>query len=126
MAYVGIMALLILPSDAFSAGADDPVLIAGLLAWWAGFPLVAGLWVRTFWWVPIAWLGPLLLSPVEPNLGGNQCHRLLRHAGVRHRDRGRYHRAVAVRLRPGAKGGILTGRAQAMARCLRTPLIIRT
>ena len=73
MAYIGVMALLILPTDPFSAGADDPVLIAGLLAWWVGFPLVAGLWVRTFWWVPIAWLGPLLLSPVEPNLGSNQA-----------------------------------------------------
>jgi hypothetical protein len=71
--YVGVMALLILPSRAFSGGADDPVLIVGLLAWWVGFPLVAGLWVRSFWWVSMAWLGPLLLSPVEPNLGGDQA-----------------------------------------------------
>jgi hypothetical protein len=71
--YVGMMALLILPSHAFSGEADNPVLIAGLLAWWVGFPLVAGLWVRSVWWVPVAWLGPLLLSPVEPNLGGDQA-----------------------------------------------------
>ena len=71
--YVGVMALLILPSRAFSGGADDPVLIVGLLAWWVGFPLVPGLWVRSFWWVPMAWLGPLLLYPIEPDLAGDQA-----------------------------------------------------
>jgi hypothetical protein len=71
--YVGMMALLILPSHAFSREADNPVLMAGLMAWWVGFPLMAGLWVRSVWWVPMAWLGPLLLYPVELNLGGDQA-----------------------------------------------------
>ena len=74
--YVGVMALLILRSHAQTDPAERagyPFLTPVFLAWWVAFPLVAGLWVRTLWWAPVAWLGPLLLRPVESRLMGEQA-----------------------------------------------------
>lgn len=78
--YIGVLALVILGSHAQthpSEWADYPylehlIVMPLFLAWWILFPLIAGLWVRSFWWVPLAWLSPLLLSPIEPTLGTEQ------------------------------------------------------
>jgi hypothetical protein len=79
--YVGGMALVILGSHMQTDPAEwedypfleHPIVIVLFLSWWVFFPLIAGLWVRSFWWVPLAWQGPLLLSSIEPTLGAEQA-----------------------------------------------------
>ncbi len=74
--YVGAMAVVIQASHWLtnpSTWRDYPFLTPWFLAWWVLFPLASGVWMRSWLWSPVAWLGPLLLHPFAPNLMGEQA-----------------------------------------------------
>lgn len=78
--YIGVLALVIVGSHMQTESSssanhpfpEHPIVAILFLLWWIVFPLIAGMWVRSYWWVPLAWLGPLLLNPIAPALGAEQ------------------------------------------------------